>query len=466
MHPIMQGMSSAEGQNALSSTLKICPICQTSHPATAVVCRMCGASLAKIEPVARMTARRPNQDETAYDFRFGENDLIEQPLTRRGQTCFTIAITAMVAFLFGGLFVAAAPSLLNRQNALPAAVTNTPSPSLVFVTVTKGTPTSLPTSTPLPTYTASATFTPAPCIQKIVAGDSLLGAIARCGYRSDDIVPTVMALNGITDAASLQINQEIIIPWPSPTDDPNAQPTEAALSTTQSGTQAAGQSDLMSLNESIDAFAPTEVPTLPAGVMWHRIQPNENLATISTLYQVNMKILSELNPEMDFAQCDFGSAFGGPSCNVIVSIGQEIRVPAPTPTPTLSPTPDPNSTATPTATPTYNEPFAVSPSDRQFFSRDEIITLRWTPTGVLAENELYRIDVQDTTSGLLYTAYTRDISFLIPLDWQGTQKPRHEFIWTVGIVTDSDRSHLRFATPPREFVWQGLVPDESETKTK
>jgi len=428
---------------------------------------MCGASLAKIEPVARMTARRSNQDETAYDFRYGENDLIEQPLTRRGQTCFTIAITALVAFLFGGMFVAAAPSLLNRQSALPVIPTSTPPSTPAFATVTLGPPTATASSTPLPTYTASATYTPAPCIQKIVAGDSLLGAIARCGYRSDEIMPTVMALNGITDAGSLQINQEIIIPWPSPTDDPNAQTTSAALSSTQDGAQAkSGQPDLMALNESIDAFAPTQVPTLPAGVMWHRIQPNENLALISTLYSVNMKILSELNPEMDFAQCDFGSAFGGPSCNVIVSIGQEIRVPAPTPLPTLSPTPDPNSTATPTATPTYNEPFAVSPSDRQFFGRDEIITLRWTPTGTLADNELYRVDVQDTTSSLLYTAYTRDISFVIPLEWQGTQKPRHEFIWIVGIVTDSDRSYVRFATPPRAFVWQGLVKDESEIKTK
>ena len=97
--PYNADMSSAEGQNALSSTLKICPICQTSHPTTAMVCRMCGASLAKIEPVARMTARRSNQDETAYDFRYGENDLIEQPLTRRGQTCFTIAITALLIYV-------------------------------------------------------------------------------------------------------------------------------------------------------------------------------------------------------------------------------------------------------------------------------------------------------------------------------------------------------------------------------
>lgn len=456
-----------KGQKALSSTLKVCPICQTSHAPSVLVCRMCGASLAKVESVARVTKRASaNQDATAYDFRHGENDLIEQPLSRRGQTCFTIAITALVAFFMGAVFVAMAPSVLNRENIQQPAATNTPMPSPAFATVTQGPPTATASNTPLPTPTASETHTPAPCMQVISAGDNLYSALTRCGYRASDVIlPTVMMLNGLSDAASLQIGQEIIIPWPTATTDPNMQPTEAAMSSTQSS-ESAEQTDLLALDESIDAFAPTTVPTLPAGLMWHRIQANENLASVTNLYGVNMKILSELNPEMDFGQCDFGNAFGGPNCNVMVSIGQEIRVPAPTPTPTLSPTHDPNSTATPTATPTYNKPFPVSPSDRQFFRRDELVTLRWTPTGTLALDELYRVDVEDMTSGVLHTEYTRDIFLLIPTDWQGTQKPRHDFTWTVGIVTEADRSRLQFATTPRTFVWQGLVDEESETETK
>lgn len=429
---------------------------------------MCGASLAKVEPVARIAKRSvANPDEPAYDFRHGENDLVEQPLSRRGQTCFTIAITALVAFLMGGVFVAMSPSLLNREAVpQPAAVTNTPPPGPAFATVTQGPPTATASNTALPTPTASETHTPSPCMHVIVSGDSLYSALSGCGYREYDVIlPTVMVLNGLSDAASLQIGQEITIPWPTATSDPNAQPTEAAISSTQS-IESGGQTDLMALDESIDAFAPTIVPTLPAGLMWHRIQANENLASVTNLYGVNMKILSELNPEMDFGQCDFGNPYGGPNCNVMVSIGQEIRVPAPTPTPTLPPTHDPNSTATPTATPTYNKPFPVSPSDRQFFGRGELITLRWTPTGTLATDELYRVDVEDTTSGQLRTAYTRDIFFQIPAEWQGTQKTRHDFTWIVGIVTEADRSRLQFATTPRTFVWQGLVDDESETDTK
>lgn len=429
---------------------------------------MCGASLAKVDPVARVAKRTTaSTDDTAYDFRHGENDLVEQPLSRRGQTCFTIAITALVAFLMGGVFVAMAPSLLNRESVQqPVSVTNTPVPTAVFDTVTPGPPTATASNTPLPTPTASETHTPSPCMHTINSGDSLYSALSGCGYREYDvIIPTVMMLNGLADAASLQIGQVIVIPWPTATTDPNAQPTTAALSSTESGEEGE-EVDLMALDESIDAFAPTTVPTLPAGLMWHTIQPNENLASVTNLYGINMKILSELNPEMDFSQCDFGNPYGGPACNVLISVGQEIRVPAPSPTPTLPPTHDPNSTATPTATPTYNKPFAVSPSDRQFFRRDELITLRWTPTGTLGTDELYRVDVEDTTSGLVYTAYTRDIFFQIPIEWQGTQKARHDFHWTVGIVTENDRSRLRFATAPLTFVWQGLVDDESETQTK
>lgn len=448
----------------MSSTLKVCPICQTSHPSTAMTCRVCGASLAKVDPVARVVSRT-EPDETEYDFRYGENDLMEQPLSRRGQTCFTIAVTALVAFLMGGVFVAAAPSLLNRTQATPVP-TNTVFPTPALATVTQGPPTASPTYTPQPTNTPAPTNTPGPCIQTIQSGGSLYGVIAACGYRDSDVIlPTVMALNGISDAAALQIGQQIIVPWPSPTTDPNAVvPTSAASASTQAGDSASASNEI-ALDESIDAFAPTAIPTLPAGVMWHRIQPSENLATISDSFGVSMKTLSELNPEMDFGQCDFGSPYGGPSCNVIVSIGQDIRVPAPSPTPTLPPTPDPNATATPTPTATYNEPFAISPTDRQFFGRDELVTLRWTPTGVLAADEWYRVDVQDLTSGIAHTAYTREITFVIPTEWQGTLKPRHDFTWTVAIVNDADRSQKRFTTAPRVFVWQGLV-DESETKKK
>jgi hypothetical protein len=266
-----------------------------------------------------------------------------------------------------------------------------------------------------------------------------------------------MALNNITNANAIQAGLQVVIPWPTPTLDPNAIPTETPL---PDGTQSTSTG--FTLDESILAFAPTPTPTLPPGVMFHEVRPNDNLLIITDLYGIDIKVFSELNPEMDFSRCDLSSAFGGPSCIITLSIGQAVRVPAPLPTPTLTPTRDPNATATPTATATFNKPEALSPPDRQFFSANQLITLRWLPTGTLASHERYRVDVEDATSGIVYTALTRDIFFVIPPEWRGQIETRHEYFWTVGVVAEADPETIVFPSTPRIFVWQGRSEDESE----
>jgi hypothetical protein len=215
-------------------------------------------------------------------------------------------------------------------------------------------------------------------------------------------------------------------------------------------------SDNLSLNTSIDAFAPTATPTLPAGVMWHTVQSGDNIITISVDYNANAKTLSELNPEVEFSQCEFGERFGGPECIVQLIAGQQLRVPAPSPTPTLSPTPDPNATATPTPTPTYNEPSVVSPTDRQFFGANELITLRWIPSATLRIGELYIVNVVDLTNGQAFQATTDQLSLIVPLEWQAKDALRHEYQWTVGVL-NTQTNEIAFQTEPLIFVWQGLA---------
>jgi hypothetical protein len=195
--------------------------------------------------------------------------------------------------------------------------------------------------------------------------------------------------------------------------------------------------------------------------MWHTVQPGDNVVVISVAYNANAKVLSELNPEVDFARCEFGERFGGPECLVQLSVGQRLRVPAPSPTPTLSPTPDPNSTATPTPTATFNMPSVISPPDRQFFAQDAIITLRWSPSATLLPGQAYRLDVEDLTSGARYIAFTQDISFIVPPEWQGRSAARHEYRWTVGIIEQTASENITFQTVPRLFVWQGLSQESA-----
>lgn len=443
--------------NHLTQSFKICPICKTLNHVNAMVCITCGTSLGEVAAVDKMPIRTP---QVGYDFQFGENDLMESSATsaaRAGLVVVGVILVGMIGVVAGALIATRPPT----STVAVVEVTVTPRPTLEFATVTPGPPTATATLTPTMTFTPGPTATPSPCVQTMVAGGSLIAAILSCGYTHLDIMPTVMALNNITNPAMLQLGQQIIIPYPTATLDPNAPTTEPAQSQGESGALVAMSiaNNLLEVDTSIDAFAPTATPTLPPGVMWHRVAAGDNIITIAVTYNADAKTLSELNPEIDFARCEFGERFGGPQCIVQLRAGQLMRVPAPTPTPTLSPTPDPNATATPTPTATFNQPNVVSPPDRQFFRSDELITLRWSPTATLKPGHVYIVNVIDRTAGIAYQATTIDIAFLIPPDWQGRVAARHEFEWSVGIL-DTATNLITMQTTPRIFVWQG-IPERS-----
>lgn len=437
----------------MSQSLKICPTCESSNLSNANVCTTCGADLRRISPVAKTDAHNAPK---SFDFRQGETDLMESSLSGAASFYFILGITVILIVLlivFGlslnSNIFAPAPEISSPE----FLGSPSPLPTLDVATVTLGPPTQTHTLTPAPTNTATITPTPGPCIITLPQGQNLTWALGQCGHRSLDVMPTVLALNNLADAGNVREGQQIQIPWPTATLDPNAQPTA-----TVEGDASIDNSSVVLVDESIEAFQPTTTPTLPAGVMWHQIQPDENIIVIAMTYNTDVQTLSQLNRQIDFARCDFGQTFGGPECIVQLFQGQMIRVPAPTPTPTLSPTPDPNATATPTATATYNEPQVYSPTNRQFFYVDELVTLRWIASATLSTGETYRIDVHDITSNTSYVAYTTEIFFTLPQDWQGREAERHEFEWTVGIVSQNDTNTVRYQTEPHSFVWQGIIP--------
>lgn len=400
-----------------------------------------------------------------YDFRYGETDLLEDSLKRPAQTYLVITMMAAVMIVFGlvAFMVIQEPGPDNEPLVAPEQLPTDTLVPMVLATVTQGPPTATASQTPTETFTPSITPTPEPCRQQIVAGSSLIQAAIQCGHRDQDVIPLILEMNGLSDANSIQAGQDIFIPWPTPTDDPNATPTATSTSLSADGTEISQADDasaeLAALGIELpdDPFAPTATATLPPGVMWHTITSGENIVSIAVNYDADVKILSELNPQIDFARCEFGARFGGPDCLVLLSQGQLIRVPAPTPTPTLSPTPDPNATATPTPTATFNVPNAASPADRAVFEADEIVTLRWVPTASLGAGDAYRVEVTDETSGIVYAALTTDISFTIPSDWQGHIAQRHNYTWIVGIVPQDHPDQMQLPTDPRTFTWMGNV---------
>jgi LysM repeat protein len=459
----------------LVESFKLCPICEARNHQAAGTCHNCGTALQDVAPVKR--AARTDPTRFSYDFRYGETDLLEASVTRPARVFTSVLLLLMLAAGLGaGVFFILpqfmgddAPFAVPLLDDQPDKSTPTPRPTRNAPTVTLGPPTATRTYTPSATFTPSNTPTRAPCIQRIVQGGSLLGAIANCGHRDRDVMPTVMALNDLADANQVRIGQELIIPWPTSSPDPaqsslnpNANGQRVASNDAADDNAAddnAGDDALTSftLDESLDPFAPTATPTLPPGIMWHRIGAGENMIAVALRYNTDAKVLSEINPEIRFSQCEFGVRFGGPECIVQLGTGQLVRVPAPTPMPTLSPTPDPNATSTPTPTATFNEPSAISPENRAFFGVDQLVTLRWVPSATLRAGEVYRVDVTDLEIGVTYTAFTEDISFVVPPSWQGREEIRHEFSWTVGVVDESKPDDIRFPTEARVFVWQGIT---------
>lgn len=426
---------------------KICPICAARQHQNATICSTCGTAIADVEPQRPRGSVRP---AVSYDDQHGEADLFEGSVRRVGRA-WTAALLAIVILLGIGLAAVAIASSLDPGQ-MPAAPM--PSPTRAQrPTVTWSPPTATHTPSPTLTLTATDTNTPAPCIQRVAAGDTLIHIVLRCGHNTRGIIPTVVALNRLADEARIQIGQDIVVPWPSPTVDPNARPTDTPESAALPN-DAMLEDGLTLLAFDFDPFAPTATATLLPGLMWHTVQPDENMIVIAVQYSVNAKILSDLNPEIDFARCDFGMVYGGPDCIVNLYQGQQMRVPAPTPTPTMAPTLSGSETPTPLPSPTLNLPHAISPPDQAFFGRLEQVTLRWVATGRLAANEVYRVAVSDVESGDAFTADTSELFFIAPLEWQAPDARRHNYVWQVSVF-DTETGRPLFSTAARTFVWQG-----------
>lgn len=451
------------GDKTLAQAQKRCPICETQNPKKAAYCMNCGASLTHAEVEVREPSRTNRQ---GYDFRYGETDLSEDGLRGKARlylliilSIFIIALVMIVVFWVRPTFIAPATPTITPSPTLD--ITLTPSPTLSLATVTQGPPTLTPTQTPSPTLTPGPTNTPEPCLQTVGAGEGMLALISRCGHINLDVIPLVVQMNGLSDENDLRAGQTIQIPYPTPTIDPNAIPATldpAAESNTGESVMVSldggmSQSDIEATQAIDPFFVPT--PTNPPGVANYTVVLNDSIIGIIAQYNTTIDIIDKLNPEMDFFQCEMGQQFGGPACVVPLFEGQLIRVPVPSPTPTFTFTPNGSETPTPTATATYNAPNPLSPSNRAYFRRDEVITLRWSASGTLADNEVYFVTVQNLGEGVAFTGETRDLFWVVPQAWQGAQAAQLEYIWTVSIITQGNPNSARYTTLPLGFTWEG-----------
>lgn len=427
----------------LPESYKTCPICKTANPVNASFCMTCGTALTT-DGMGGSSRATPSD----YEYQYGETDLMERSIHPVGRRYLLGAFVFLVVMMLVGVGIIFAPNLLQNAQRVISEIISEPTltPSITFnhPTVTLGPPTRTPTATLPPTDTPSPTPTREPCFQTVQTGDLLWDVVVRCGHFSDAVFAEVVEINNLRDAGTIFEGQVLEIPWPTPTLDPNI-PT----ATLDPDVEADAQNVAFE-----QAFFPTA--TLLPGIQQHRVVAGENIITIALQYKATIEILSQLNPEVTFSQCDFGLDLGGERCTVMVFEGQLLRVPAPTPTPTLSATPSGSETPTPTVTPTFNAPAIQSPSNRTFFRRDELVTLRWSPTGTLGTDETYRVNVKNLNTGMTYTAYTQDTRLVVPTDWQAKTETltRHDYEWTISVVNINDTERATYTTPAFIFVWE------------
>ncbi len=224
------------------------------------------------------------------------------------------------------------PEVTLSPTALTPTVTLTPTfPPTVEVALLES---PLPSGTPPPaSSTPSPTATLGPYEHVIQAGDTLFAIIQQDGYFDFQVVPDIERLNpSIPDLNNLPVGRTLLIPRQTPTPTPVGMEMTAVIQATLGITPV----------KAVPDNAPIECYTVVEG---------DDLVSIAENFNTTLEVLKGLNPDLYFPPtCDFNIRSGGPECNVLINIGQCIRVPYPTPTATLSPTPSGSETATPTPT--------------------------------------------------------------------------------------------------------------------
>ena len=433
-----------------------CPNCGRTNDPSANFCAICGTPL-KGKPRSVFQQTPAPTAPSRYNSSEGEDDLMVQGIW--GTPIALALVIFLCMLLSAGLAYGAyafigtleddepqtAPIVVSVDPRTPIL---SPIPPTAFPTNTRPAPPLFPTVTDLP---PSITPIPTlgPCIQTAGAGDSVYGMAIRCGHRDLSIVDLIVEQNlGLECAECLREGQTLEIPWPTPT--PGGE-GNTSFNMNEMGTP---------VNElgTPDSLATLFVqPTLRSDLTWHVIEPDQNLIVVAQIYNTDAKVLSDLNPEIDFLQCDFGERYGGANCAVMFFIGQRLRVPAPTPTPTIPPTASGSETPTASPTATFNVPELYRPEDGASFDKNNLITLRWTASGTLASNEVYLITMRNLDEERTFQGTTLELSFVVPREWQPNGDKIQEFEWIISIATleGNQVTSTRQQTQPRRFKWQG-----------
>jgi LysM repeat protein len=320
-----------------------------------------------------------------------------------------------------------------------------PSPTLeatlTEVVIATGAPTLPPSVPTLPAVEVTATEGP---YVYVIKEQDTLGFILQqqpWGYPPYDpgVIAAVVQLNNLVSENILPPpGSELLIPRRTPTPIPE-------------GSDATATSDA-----SLGTGTRIGNVTLPQGAVakCYTVVAGDSILGIANKFNTTLEILSQLNQNLNWFGCQFDQYSGGPGCRPEIYVDMCVTVPMPPPTATPSSTPSGNETATPT--PTFTAPRGFYPPDGAI-APPRTFTLEWVSVGILGSNDVYLVEVQDTTLGTQWLEVTRNTSILLPDSLIPSDGRSHEFQWRVTVArrnTGGTYDYVGGVGTWRRFTWQ------------
>ena len=334
----------------------------------------------------------------------------------QGSTMPKITLSLPMALGFLALFlIIGASAVFFTLQATDTIVEPTDIPTATITVTVTPTPTMTLTPTPSPTVTPQPPFE-----YTVATGDTCGGIAVTFGIS----VQSIIILNNLPASCNnLNIGQVLQIPYPTPT------PLPPPTATLESGaaTEASCEKVLIT------------------------VQENDTLSSIAANYAVPQEAIK---------------AYNGLSTDTVF-LGMQIQIPLCMRAATPGPTP------TPTTPPPYPAPNLMLPADGASFTlADDVVTLQWSSSGTLRDNEVYRVTVEDVTEGegRKLVEYASDTKFIVPVSFRPKDNLPHIMRWIVTSVRQvgSDEQgnpiweSAGALSYERVFSWTGAAPVATE----
>lgn len=360
---------------------------------------------------------------------FMEGGPFEAVLEERESPVATLILGVLIIFIISIAFL-----LLRGPDDLTLALLPTPTAITQPPTLTP-TWTPLPTETQLPTETPTITPTqpPTPTLQpprshSVTSGESLFNLSLRYGVTMDSI----LQLNNIPSDGGIQVGQQLLVPWPTPTP-----PLEVVA---------------VEINGEMIIADPTNcrMYEIKGGDTFFGLSARERLPLDAILAVNRLTLQSVMQP------------------------GDSICLPEIIRGGVLPPTPGPSPTATATEPP--EGPMLVYPGDGTTIDpTDDRFFLQWVAVKDLTEDEWYMVELTDLSDYDSHPlrAFTRQTSFQVPSSWRPDESEVHQLRWRVRVVqVTGEREDGSFIytfggnnSEEEYFFWLGAVPTPTPTPT-